>query len=163
VIFRASCHPKPRRPVVSRKIVCGGDRQRAVRVANNPVTDIRLRTIIVHEPGTAVSPVVPDAGNTVGIWVRIIERAVCDPQGFDFRETCASLSGSDELWVKAGHLGMDALLKFKRWRGGESAIGWPIRQSTRPDRQSSVQCRQPPNTHATSGPVPGKPMTACSS
>ncbi len=29
-------------------------------------------------------PVVPDSGNAVGIWIRIIERAVCDPQGFDF-------------------------------------------------------------------------------
>jgi hypothetical protein len=49
-----------------------------------PRVNVRLRGIIVHEPGTAVSPVVPDAGNTVGIWVRIIERAVRDPQGFDF-------------------------------------------------------------------------------
>ena len=86
-------------------------------------------------------------------------------------------SGSDELWAKAGHLGMDALLKFKRWRGGESAIGRPIRQSPRPDRQSSVQCRQQGRSiydrrKATSEhssdirPLHGfqeKPMTACSS
>ena len=36
-------HPKPRGPVVSREIGRGGDRQRAVGVANNPVTDVRPR------------------------------------------------------------------------------------------------------------------------
>ena len=77
-------HPKPRGPVVSREIGRGGDRQPAVGVANNPVTDVRLRAITVHELSTAVPPVVPDSSNAVGIWIRIIERAVCDPQGFDF-------------------------------------------------------------------------------
>src|SRR4029077_20491605 len=77
-------HPKPRRPVVSREIGRGGDRQRAVEVANNPVTDVRLRVIIVHEPSTAVPPVVPNSGNAIGILIRIIERTVCDPQGFHF-------------------------------------------------------------------------------
>jgi hypothetical protein len=83
-LSRRLCHPKPYRPVIPREIGRSGDRKRAVGVTNNPITDVRLRVVIVHEPSTAVPPVIPDSGNAVGILIRTIERAVSDPQRFHF-------------------------------------------------------------------------------